>query len=101
MLVFVGIQNKLLNSKLKVYLNNYLFTLASVFQTFLNIVIFMYIYRYMAEDFSIKPACDMYKLLSENIKAAEAELVLAERFPEVLVKVSNKVSTFTVFKLLF
>ncbi|KAG8187789.1 hypothetical protein JTE90_025827 [Oedothorax gibbosus] len=56
--------------------------------------------QFMFEDFNIKPSCDMYERLSENSKAAEAELVLTERFPEVLTKESKVWCIFTTAMLL-
>ncbi|CAL1291587.1 unnamed protein product [Larinioides sclopetarius] len=45
--------------------------------------------KFMSTEFNRKPSADMYELLMKNTKAVQAELVLAERFPELLNKESK------------
>lgn len=42
--------------------------------------------KFMFKEFNKKPSSDMYTLLMEIPKAVQAELVIAERFPELLTK---------------
>ncbi|GFY37515.1 f-box DNA helicase 1, partial [Trichonephila inaurata madagascariensis] len=47
---------------------------------------FKVLFKFMFEEFNKKPSPDMYTLLMEIPKAVQAELVIAERFPEFLTK---------------
>ncbi|GFU27898.1 f-box DNA helicase 1 [Trichonephila clavipes] len=47
---------------------------------------FKVLLKFMFEEFNKKPSSDMYTLLMEIPKAVQAELVIAERFPEFLTK---------------
>ncbi|GFR04333.1 f-box DNA helicase 1 [Trichonephila clavata] len=47
---------------------------------------FKVLLKFMFEEFNKKPSSDMYTLLMEIPKAVQAELVIAERFPELLKK---------------
>ncbi|XP_055952785.1 F-box DNA helicase 1-like isoform X2 [Argiope bruennichi] len=40
--------------------------------------------KFMSTEFKRKPSADMYEVLMKNAKAAQSELVLTERFPELL-----------------
>ncbi|GBM02264.1 F-box DNA helicase 1 [Araneus ventricosus] len=51
--------------------------------------------KFMSTELNRKPSADMYELLMKNTKAAQAELVLTERFPELLNKESKVWCIFT------